>query len=1001
MYTFSSIPTFALDNVEDNLDNKNTIESPVVFTNKANSNDTVKEDILEDKCKEEKVETLNVIESEDKYSEQYNNNEQKEPNAEKIDSIENTDINISTSKNNSTQYDFEQKKDIDLYDGATLSNDTTLSKLGFYSINGGLTEPFSPDKKEYKAILKGTSKSFIVNASSVYANHKAATMDVYLNDTLIFSKVKQLSYKEIILFKDVTNVMRIVVTAENGDQATYIVTFEREGSKNATLQSLKFYNDIPAIVEPFDPNKKDYTAILEGNSTTIITGTNFTRVADDYATMNIFLNDKLIFENVTATKFNYFNLTKGIDNVMRIEITSEHGVQDTYTISFKRSGYNNTNLSSLAFHTATITEAFDPSKKNYTAILAGSEKTVITGGNFIKVEDEYATMNVYLNDKQIFENVSGTYYAGFDLTKNISNIMKIIVTAENGDQTTYTVTFERENDSNTNITSLSLNKGELVLNEGKYTTVLNSWKDVTVSKIGLEDSWSSYRLILNDKKEVSLNEKFDLEIGDNKLDIEVTSNNGTKKTYPILFERSDNANPTVKYSLNNEDWTNENILINIEGSDDSGIRYIELPNGEKICSDKAEFSANQNGIYTLKVYDDFLNESIETVNVTNIDKKIPELVLKPSNTDLTNESVDIIIEAKDNSGIKYIETPDGKLNSKSTLTYNVKEDGEYTFKVVDLAGNEVTKSITINNIDNKNPLLTTELSHEDWVNEEITLSIYAMSEKGIKYIELPDGSKVEDNTAKYNIDENGVYWVSTESLGGNVTTEKVIVENIDTESPKLNLNQSTIEWTNEDVTITVDSIDNIGISHIILPNNQKVYDSSYDYVVNSNGTYEFSVVDLAGNITKESIEIKNIDKNPPIIANYDDLVTVTHQIITLDLSAIETLSEIYKVTLPNEEEIIEPSENIIEYEVEYNDTYTFTIINKAGNSVNIDVEVDALRDKPIDNNTNNNSGSGNNSTSNNTSSVVIPNTSGVNEFVKIISLTLVIVGAINIIKRKK
>lgn len=312
---------------------------------------------------------------------------------------------------------------------------------------------------------------------------------------------------------------------------------------------------------------------------------------------------------------------------------------------------------------------------------------------------------------------------------------------------------------------------------------------------------------------------------------------------------------------------------------------------------------------------------------------------------LTNSSVDILLNSSDNIAIKYIETPDGKLITNNTLTYTVYEDGTYTFKVVDLAGNEVVKSITLNNIDSVNPILATELSNADWSNEALTLNICAISDKGIKYIELPNGSKIEESIAQYSITENGVYIVTTESLGGNVTTEQVVVKNIDTEVPSLTLVPSTEEWSNKDIHITVKAEDNIGIDYIILPNGQIIHKSHYTYSVSSNGSYKFTAVDLAGNQYTQSIEISNIDKQTPIIDNHDKIISVLYNIITLDISHITTSSGIYKIILPDKKEIIKPTEEVIEFKVSNNGIYKFVVVDNAGNNLDINVPVHSFKDE--------------------------------------------------------
>ena len=955
IYIFSLSPTFAMDNTEDSLDTQNIIESPVLSNNTLDATEELNGD---NNLLEEQFEQLESIEelSED-------NTKLVDDKSEEIgSSIINTDIAIEMVEDENTN------NYISVDD--SISYDTTLSKILFEKNTTYLTSEFHPQTKEYKAIVTGnlTTIDFQPSAGkSIYVNSKTSKMNVYLNDNLLFSDVSCLGegmYRYSLQLEQVSsNKLRLEVISEGGSVDNYFIEFIRLGDSDASLSRISFtgsYQGNVVLNKEYNSSEQNYIACSKYTTNVGFSSHAFQTVSvkDPFATMDIYYNGELVQDNVRTSKDATYILIPNFNNRFDFVVTSNDGTCITYTVLIERYGSNDTSLKYLGFYGvynekgAVLDTSLSVDKFNYELLLKNGQTQVGFLGyaqQYVAVNDSYATMNVYLNDKIIFENIKRTPDSFFDLEPNIQNELKFEVFSESNEVGYYFVTIQRQGDDDTLIKSLKINNELLESKNDKYYIELKKWNDIKINTLVLNDVWANYKIILNGKKEIGVNEKFDLEIGENNLDIEVTSNNGTKKTYPVVFKRTDNIAPTVNSSVNINDWTNNDVLISIDASDDSGIRYIELPTGEKVYSNAVEFYANKNGTYKFKVYDNFLNETIKTVNVNNIDKEAPKLELKASTTELTNSTVDISINASDNIAVKYIEAPDGTFITDSNSTYTVKEDGTYTFKVVDHVGNEAVKSITLNNIDSVSPVLATELSTDDWSNEDLTLSVLAISEKGIKYIELPDGSKVENTVAEYDIKENGVYMITAESLGGNVTTEKVVVDNIDTEQPTLTLNPSTKDWTNKNVEISINAKDNVGIDYIILPDGKIVYDSKYIYSIGYNGTYEFTVVDLAGNSYTQEIKIKNIDKQAPVIEDKDGLIDISKHTIKLNISQIKTFSGIKKIILPNGKEILNSENTTIKFNVSENGIYRFTIVSNAGCETNIDVPISLFKDEYINN----------------------------------------------------
>ena len=118
-----------------------------------------------------------------------------------------------------------------------------------------------------------------------------------------------------------------------------------------------------------------------------------------------------------------------------------------------------------------------------------------------------------------------------------------------------------------------------------------------------------------------------------------------------------------------------------------------------------------------------------------------------------------------------------------------------------------------------------------------------------------------DIKGKVNTSKKGTYELVYSVVdSNNVTitkTRKVIV--MDAE---INLSLSTSGYTNGSVLINVGIIDEY-FDYLILPNNQKVTKSSYEYEVTANGKYKFIVYNKKGMSKEASIEVKNIDKTAP------------------------------------------------------------------------------------------------------------------------------------------
>lgn len=193
--------------------------------------------------------------------------------------------------------------------------------------------------------------------------------------------------------------------------------------------------------------------------------------------------------------------------------------------------------------------------------------------------------------------------------------------------------------------------------------------------------------------------------------------------------RIDNTAPILDISYNDE-LTNENLAIYVNASDSfSGIDKIIMPDGSIVKANSATFITPQNGMFTFTVVDNVGHVISQTITITNIDKTPPDASLieyELSTDNWTNTNVIISIDASkaDDSGISHIKLPNGKIVNGDKATYEVGENGSYTFIITDKAGNDVNKTINVTNIDKVPPATPVIIVPQSgWTNKNVVVTI--------------------------------------------------------------------------------------------------------------------------------------------------------------------------------------------------------------------------------------------------------------------------------------
>lgn len=242
---------------------------------------------------------------------------------------------------------------------------------------------------------------------------------------------------------------------------------------------------------------------------------------------------------------------------------------------------------------------------------------------------------------------------------------------------------------------------------------------------------------------------------------------------------------------------------------------------------------------------------------------------------------------KDDLKIEEITFPDGSTTNSDTASYVITNNGSYTFSAKDNRGKITSKTIQVA-VDTVKPTLSISGVKPGYVKDEVLKIEGRDGESGVKRIKLPNGEyrtmDVEGNplTIDYNIVQNGSYTFVVEDYAGNTYSKTISITNIDDEPPILNYTLSTNDWTNQDLTITMEASDSkSGLLSIELPDGNKVLSNQADYIVKKNGSYLFSAIDKLGNKSSRIVEVNQIDRTIPIIFILEKTKNETNTVVSI------------------------------------------------------------------------------------------------------------------------
>ena len=361
------------------------------------------------------------------------------------------------------------------------STDANLSSL---IVNPGELVPvFSKETRNYNVTVDGSVTSINVNATplSKYAKVESITGNTNLN----FGN----------------NQVEVVVKAESGNAVTYTINVERKKYDIALLDDIKVDG---VSIDNFNKNTFEYTL------------------------------DKVPFSknkiNVDATKTNELSTVKGLgdielktgDNQIVIEVTAHNGTtKNTYKLNIEREKNSDNLVKSIKVSGVTPILNDDGT---YSVTLPNNKTTLTPNDVDVTISDDASI------EKSSAINLS---------TKN-DNIYTFKVTAENGDEKTYTIKVTRTKSNDTTLSKVTLTIGS---DSSRYCLMEND-----KCKINVPSDTTKFSLTSEINSESTISPvngtEFTMTPTERIKDITltVTAEDDTKKEYTVTVERQKSSN---------------------------------------------------------------------------------------------------------------------------------------------------------------------------------------------------------------------------------------------------------------------------------------------------------------------------------------------------------------------------------------------------------------------------------------------------------------------------
>ncbi len=636
---------------------------------------------------------------------------------------------------------------------------------------------------------------------------------------------------------------------------------------------------------------------------------------------------------------------------------------DLNNLSFSDTDYTNTSVV-IEYDTVILDENSEKIPHNIISVHAYKEGTAT---------EDYTKLTLSTNGTYTYTVVSnGTYYLEFYDSEEKS--VKIKVSINNIDK---------------DPPKVELSAPEEIDNEKTITGTI----DETGSGI------ASVELVSDANAEITLNGNIFTYITTENATYRfmVTDKAGNEVYEDITVKNIDAIAPTISETEVNPNNIATKATITVTASDNqngSGLADLAYGIGDNVdeVTWKAEntFEVESNGTYTVYVKDKAGNISETSVNVGEIDKVAPIISVVVTDNNIWAKSK-LITATVDETGsginsVVLVSDANAEITlNDNTFTYTATQNGTYIFKVTDKAGNvSEAKEVIIGMIDTTAPIINSIAKNpesETKLTTKVTVTIDA-EDAGSGLHETPysfdGGENWQPENYKELTNNAEIVIVVRDAVGNETEKQTISIDNIDTAEPNLTITATSDgdkytsgSWSIKDVTLNFsNSTENKGTTTYEYQLNGSadwINVTGSNITVTETGTYKVKAISEAGVESAVQNFVVNIDKEiPKIETEYDDAKqNWTNQSVdfTLNISDDNSgVAELYLVTEDEEKPIslkyiaenvyISLNENIkvnigedgsvnikVNINVNINGTYTFKLIDNAGNDFEKDVVV--------------------------------------------------------------
>lgn len=400
------------------------------------------------------------------------------------------------------------------------SPDATLAALTTSA--GALSPAFTASQLTYSISVENETAGITITPTRGEANAAIAVNDL----TVVSGTASQ----AIPLAVGSDNVVKVVVTAEDGTTKEYVITVTRKVSSNADLANITLSSG--TLSPTFAAATIDYKATVENTVLSI----RLTPTVSD-ATATITVNDKPVASGAASESL---PLIVGA-NPIKTVVTAANGTSKIYSVNVRREASANADLGGFTLSAGVLSEAFDPGLLNYTAVISNTNSNV--------------TVTPSVSDPNSTVTVNGTVIASGVASGNIrllvgENPIVVIVTAQNGDKKTYNIIATREASANAGLANLTLRDGILdpvfSQNTLDYDAIVgNATANITFTPT-VTDATAAVTVNGKPVANGTASGLIALNVGDNEIKTVVTAQNGiASKTYTVTVKRARSSNANL------------------------------------------------------------------------------------------------------------------------------------------------------------------------------------------------------------------------------------------------------------------------------------------------------------------------------------------------------------------------------------------------------------------------------------------------------------------------